>query len=59
MSVNMKVFSTRRGASLPRSCHGRSSSTSSITIAAVGHASAASRRSSSSTLSGSITPALP
>ena len=33
MSVNMKVFSTRRGASLPRSCHGRSSSTSSTTIA--------------------------
>jgi len=59
-SVNMNVRSTRRGGSaLPRSCHGRSSVTSSRTIAAVGQAKSASRRSSSSTLSGSTTSALP
>ena len=34
MSVNMNVFSTRRGASLPRSCHGSSSSTSSTVMRA-------------------------
>ena len=38
MSVNMKVFRTRRsGPAFPRSCQGRSSSTSSISIASVGH----------------------
>ena len=60
MSVNMNVFITRRDRPVPavRSCHGRSSSSSSRTIASVGQASAASRTMSSSTLSGSITSAL-
>ena len=57
MSVNMNVFSTRRGASLPRSCQGSSSCTSSTVMAPVGQARAASRSSSSSTLAGSMTPA--
>ena len=60
MSVNMNVFSTRRsGPAFPRSCQGRSASTSSITIASVGHDTAAARNSSSSTLSGSMTSAFP
>ena len=59
-SVNMNVFRTRRaGSTLPRSCHGRSSVTSSTTTAPVGQANAASRSSSSSTLSGSATSAFP
>ena len=60
MSVNMKVFRTRRaGPALPRSCQGRSSATSSRMIAAVGQENAAARRTSSSTLSAPTTSLLP
>ncbi len=60
MSVNMKVFMTRRaGPALPRSCHGSSSATSSRMMAAVGHENAAARRISSSTLSAPMTSVFP
>ena len=57
MSVNMNDFSTRRGASLPRSCQGRSAAIRSTVMAAVGHARAASRSWSSVTESAPTTSA--